>query len=68
VIKDIKKPIEKQIQLLNIEFGELEIEKTIEKTGKNASYFIYIKLACKALSYAVKLLDKAEKARQRSMQ
>lgn len=68
MIEDIKKPIEKQIQILNIEFGELEVEKVVEKTGKNAAYFIYIKLACKALSYAVELLEKAEKERKRSIQ
>lgn len=68
MLEDVVKPINKQIQLLNVEFGELEVEKNIEKTGKNAAYFIYVKLACKALSYGVELLEKAEKARQRSVQ
>lgn len=68
MLQDVIKPINKQIQLLNVEFGELEVEKNIEKTGKNAAYFIYIKLACKALDYAVELLERAEKARQRSIQ
>jgi hypothetical protein len=68
MLQDVIKPVEKQIQILNVEFGELEVEKNIAKTGKNAAYFIYVKLACKALNYAVELLGKAEQARQRSIQ
>jgi hypothetical protein len=68
MLNDVVVPINKQIQILNVEFGELEVERNVEKTGKNASYFIYVKLACKALTYAVELLEKAEKARKRSIQ
>jgi hypothetical protein len=68
MLSDVITPVKKQIQLLEVEFGELKVEKEVVKTGKNARYFIYVKLACKALGYAVVLLEKAEKEYERSVQ
>ena len=68
MVADLIPPIKKQIQLLEIEFGNLTVEKTVEKTGQNAAYFLYIKLACKALSYGVELMKKAEQQRQKALQ
>jgi hypothetical protein len=68
MLEEVVRPINKQIQLLEVEFGELKLEKEVAKTGKTAAYFIYIKLACKALTYGVELLHKAEKEMKRSLQ
>lgn len=68
MLTDLLPPIQKQIQILEIEFGNLSVEKSVHKTGQNAAYFLYVKLACKALSYGVELLKKAENERQKALQ
>jgi hypothetical protein len=68
MLNDVIVPIIKQKQILEIEFGELKVEKEVIKTGKTARYFIYINLACRALTYAVSLLEKAEKELKRNLQ
>lgn len=68
MLNDVMVPITKQKQILEVEFGELQVEKEVIKTGKTARYFIFIKLACKALGYAVSFLEKADKESKRSLQ
>ena len=68
MLTDVIVPIIKQKQILEVEFGELQVEKEVIKTGKTARYFIYISLACKALTYAVSSLEKAEKESKRNLQ
>jgi hypothetical protein len=68
MLNDVIIPINKQKQILEVEFGELLIEKEILKTGRTAKYFIYVKLACKALSYALKFLEKADLESKRGLQ
>ena len=60
-MEDLIRPIQKQIQLLEVEEGELTVEKHESKTGKTTAYFALISLAIAFLKQGVKALEMAEK-------
>jgi len=68
MLSEIIRPLQKQVELLDIDFGELKVEKIPEKTGKTARYFILLKLACKNINDGIKLLKEADKELKRSLQ
>jgi hypothetical protein len=59
MIKDVIRPIDKQIQILEIEIGELKVEKSTAKTGKSRQYYEHIVDAITALELAKYSLNKA---------
>jgi len=68
MLNDVIYRIKKQTQWLDIEEGELKINKSAVTTGKKLGYFINIGIAKIYLNYAMKHLTKAQQDFDRNIQ
>jgi len=68
MLNDVIYRIKKQAQWLDVEAGELKINKNPELTGKRVGYFINVSVAKILLDRAMKYLEKAQKDYDRNIQ
>ena len=61
MLNDVIYRIKKQSQWLDVEAGELKINKNPQTTGKKIGYFINVSIAKVFLDRAMKYLEKAQK-------
>lgn len=61
MLNDVIHRIKKQAQWLDVEFGELRINKNATKTGKRVKYFTSVYWAKFYLDRATEYLEKAQK-------